>query len=576
MSGSDLGAYTAPVEDYQFLLKNVFGADLISRATEQAMDADDAGDVLGAAGEFASEVFAPLDRVGDLEGAVLKEGKVTTPTGFPEAYKQFVQAGWVSAVASEEYGGDGLPATMRNALSEFWCASNSAFSLAPGLSAGAINAIQAYGSDEIKAKYLPNLISGVWTGTMNLTEPQAGSDLAAITTIAKDNGDGSWSISGQKIFITWGDHDVADNIIHLVLARTEGAPEGHRGLSLFVAPKFMVNEDGSLGERNKIETVGVEDKIGIHASPTCQLQYEEATGYMVGEVNQGLQAMFVMMNDSRIGIGVQGLGIADRAYQKAKAYANFRVQGPVLGREDGATISEHPDVRRMLLSMSSSISAMRAFSIFVADLLDHADKGNNHKLMEFCVPILKSWFTDEAVRISSEAVQVHGGMGYVEETGIGQQYRDSRITPIYEGTNAIQSNDLLGRKILRDNGATANELFGLIKQDLETLAARSEDVAQKLHARMVSALQAVAGAQQALVGFMAAGDHRSAFAVSVPMQEMLSLVMGGFMHVKLVNAAFEHAPEDSEKRFLEAAFYGAHHLSRVHALAEAVKDGEIV
>ncbi|HUH53513.1 MAG TPA: acyl-CoA dehydrogenase [Microbacteriaceae bacterium] len=576
MANTELGAYTAPVDDYNFLLKDVFGEDLVASATNGAMTAADAADVLEAAGEFASEVFAPLDRVGDLEGATLIDGQVKTPAGFPEAYQQFVEAGWISAVATEESGGDGLPSSIRNALSEFWCASNTAFSLAPGLSAGAINAIEAYGSDELKATFLPNLISGVWTGTMNLTEPQAGSDLAAIRTMAHDNGDGSWAISGQKIFITWGDHDVAENIVHLVLSRTEGAPEGHRGLSLFVVPKFVLNDDGTPGKRNAVETVGVEHKLGIHASPTCQLQYEGATGYLVGEVNQGLEAMFVMMNDSRIGIGVQGLGIADRAYQKAKAYAAFRVQGAVMGRDENATISEFPDVRRMLLSMSSSISAMRAFSVFVGNLRDHAQEGNNHALMEFCVPILKSWFTDEAVRISSEAVQVHGGMGYVEETGVAQHYRDARITPIYEGTNGIQANDLVGRKLLRDNGKTAGEFMTLVQEQLQVLAGYEHPVAKRTVERMTRALEASAKAQEALVTFAVNKDLRGAFAVAVPIQEMLSMIAGGFMHAKIISAALEHQTAESEMRLLEADFYGAHHLSRVHSLMEVVQAGEIV
>ncbi|MGO3834671.1 MAG: acyl-CoA dehydrogenase family protein, partial [Microbacteriaceae bacterium] len=305
------GDYTAPVADYAFLLKEVFGTDIVARSTEGAMTADDMLDAIEAGGEMASEVFAPLDRNGDVQGAKLVDGNVQTPDGFKEAYATYVEAGWVSAGSPESAGGDGLPSSVQGALSEFWSAANSAFSLAAGLSAGAINSINTYGSQEIKDTYLPKLVSGEWTGTMNLTEPQAGTDLGAITTIARDNGDGSYSISGQKIFITWGDHDVAENIIHLVLARTEGAPEGHRGLSLFVAPKFLLNADGTPGERNNIVTVSLEDKLGIHGSPTAQLQYENATGYLVGELHQGLQGMFVMMNDSRINIGIQGLGIAD-------------------------------------------------------------------------------------------------------------------------------------------------------------------------------------------------------------------------------------------------------------------------
>ena len=569
------GEYVAPVDDYAFLLKEAFGTDIIARSTEGAMDADDMIDAIAAAGEMASEVFAPLDRVGDLQGSKLIDGSVRTPDGFKEAYKTFIEAGWVSAASPESAGGDGLPSSVQFALNEFWCAANSAFSLAPGLSAGAINAINTYGSQDIKDTYLPKLVSGEWTGTMNLTEPQAGTDLGAITTIARDNGDGSYSISGQKIFITWGDHDVADNIIHLVLARTENAPEGHRGLSLFVAPKFLLNADGTPGERNQIETVSLEEKMGIHASPTAQLQYEGATGYLVGELHQGLQAMFVMMNESRIAIGIQGLGIADRAYQRAADYAAFRVQGPVIDRPEGATIAEHPDVRRLLLSMSSSLSAMRGLSVLVGDLRDRGAEGNNHTLMEFFVPILKSWATEESVRIASDAVQVHGGMGFIEETGAAQHYRDARITPIYEGTTAIQSNDLVGRKILRDGGATLKQVLGDIQQTAGELQALDHPVAGRLAERLGRALESAGAASQALAGF--AQSPRDAFAVSVPLQRMLSLLVGGWMHalfVKAVLADGELSAAD-ERRLTEADFFGAHHLSEVHALREVVEAGEI-
>ncbi|WP_217135053.1 acyl-CoA dehydrogenase [Leucobacter chinensis] len=570
------GDYTAPVADYAFLLKEVFGTDIVARSTEGAMTADDMLDAIEAGGEMASEVFAPLDRNGDVQGAKLVDGNVQTPDGFKEAYATYVEAGWVSAGSPESAGGDGLPSSVQGALSEFWSAANSAFSLAAGLSAGAINSINTYGSQEIKETYLPKLVSGEWTGTMNLTEPQAGTDLGAITTIARDNGDGSYSISGQKIFITWGDHDVAENIIHLVLARTEGAPEGHRGLSLFVAPKFLLNADGTPGERNNIVTVSLEDKLGIHGSPTAQLQYENATGYLVGELHQGLQGMFVMMNDSRINIGIQGLGIADRAYQRAAEYAAFRVQGPVIGRDAGATIGEHPDVRRLLLSMSSSIHAMRAFSVLVGDMRDRAAEGDNQAIMEFFVPLLKSWATEESVRIASDAIQVHGGMGFIEETGAAQHYRDARITPIYEGTTAIQSNDLVGRKILRDNGKTLQQVLGMVQEQVTALQGIDNPVAQRTAERLGRALGSAVAASQALAGF--AQNPRDAFAVSVPLQRLLSLVMGGWMHALIIQATLAHETltELDEQRLLEADFFGAHHLSEVHSLREIVENGEIV
>ena len=574
---ADPGSYVPPVDEYAFLLGEAFGADIVARASEGALTADDAGDAIAAAGEFAAEVFAPLDRVGDQQGSRLVDGEVRTPDGFKDAYKAFAEAGWVSAAVSEDAGGDGLPGSVVAALTEFWNGANAAFALCPGLSLGAIRALHANGSQELRDTYLPKMVSGEWTGTMNLTEPQAGSDLGAVRTMARDNGDGSWAISGQKIFITWGDHDVADNIIHLVLARTENAPEGHRGISLFVAPKYLLNADGTPGARNPITTVGLEHKLGIHASPTCVLQFEEATGYLVGELHQGLAGMFVMMNEARVGIGVQGLGIAQRAYQRAHDYAYTRLQGAVIGLPAGTPIAGHPDVRRLLLSMSSRISAMRAFSVLVGDTHDraHAGDASQTALAEFFVPILKSWFTEQAVQISSDAVQVHGGMGFIEETGIAQQYRDSRILPIYEGTTAIQSNDLVGRKVLRDGGQTAAGVFAAIRAQLDALRSSANPVASRLVERTERAIEAAERATAAIL--VAASQPRDAYAVSVPYQELLATLVGGWMHATIAAAVLKHdsLSHDDERRLTEADFYGAHHLSKVHALAETVAAGEI-
>ena len=574
---ADPGSYVPPVDEYAFLLGEAFGADIVARASEGALTADDAGDAIAAAGEFAAEVFAPLDRVGDQQGSRLVDGEVRTPDGFKDAYKAFAEAGWVSAAVSEDAGGDGLPGSVVAALTEFWNGANAAFALCPSLSHGAIRALHANGSQELRDTYLPKMVSGEWTGTMNLTEPQAGSDLGAVRTMARDNGDGSWAISGQKIFITWGDHDVADNIIHLVLARTENAPDGHRGISLFVAPKYLLNADGTPGARNTITTVGLEHKLGIHASPTCVLQFEEATGYLVGELHQGLAGMFVMMNEARVGIGVQGLGIAQRAYQRAHDYAYTRLQGAVLGLPAGTPIAGHPDVRRLLLSMSSRVSAMRAFSVLVGDTHDraHAGDASQTALAEFFVPILKSWFTEQAVQISSDAVQVHGGMGFIEETGIAQQYRDSRILPIYEGTTAIQSNDLVGRKVLRDGGQTAAGVFAAIRAQLDTLRSSASPVASRLVERTERAIES---AERATAATLAnAANPRDAYAVSVPYQELLATLVGGWMHATIAAAVLKHdsLSHDDERRLTEADFYGAHHLSKVHALAETVAAGEI-
>ncbi len=569
--------YQAPVEDYAFLYREAFGLDLVARATGGELTADDATDVIAGAGEFAASVLAPLETVGDREGARLVDGQVRLPDGFAEAYAAFVEAGWVTAEAPVSAGGDGLPGSVRAGLGEIWNGSNAAFALCWLLSAGQIHALDAAASDELRETYLTKLVSGEWTGTMNLTEPEAGTDLGAIRTLATPREDGTWSIKGQKIFITWGDHDVADNIVHLVLARTPGAPEGARGLSLFVAPKHLVNADGSLGERNAVETVALEHKLGIHGSPTCVLSYEDATGYLVGELGGGLAGMFVMMNSARIGMGFQATGIADRAYQQAAAYAAQRVQGRVLGREGTAPIAEHPDVRRLLLSMRSEVFAMRALGVYVADLFDRAEAagdGDLERLAEFFVPILKGWATEDAVQLTSEAIQVHGGMGFIEETGAAQHYRDARIMPIYEGTTAIQSNDLIGRKVIRDHGATADALFAQIEETIAALRVAGGDVPTRTAERLERAVAAARRATAALLGF--ASSPRDAHAVSVPYLMLLGTLAGGWMHaLALVAVAAHAAPAPADAGRLSAAdFYGAHHLPRVHALAETVASGE--
>jgi len=571
--------YQPPVDDYAFLYGEAFGLDIVARATGGELTAEDATDVIAGAGEFAASVLAPLETVGDREGAQLVDGQVRLPEGFADAYRAFVDAGWVTAEAPVSAGGDGLPGSIRAGLGEIWNASNAAFALCWLLSAGQIHALDAAASDELREIYLSKLVSGEWTGTMNLTEPGAGTDLGAIRTIATPRGDGTWSIKGQKIFITWGDHDVADNIVHLVLARTPDAPEGAKGLSLFVAPKRLVNADGSLGERNGVETVAIEHKLGIHGSPTCVLSYEDATGYLVGEVGGGLAGMFVMMNSARVGMGFQATGIADRAYQQAAGYAAERMQGRVLGRSDAAPIAEHPDVRRLLLSMSSEVFAMRALGVYVADLFDRAEASDDAelgRLAEFFVPILKGWATEDAVALTSEAIQVHGGMGFIEETGAAQHYRDARIMPIYEGTTAIQSNDLIGRKVIRDRGVTAEALFAQMDATVDALRAAGGDVASRTADRLE---RAVASARRATADLVAFADApRDAHAVSVPFLMLLGVLAGGWMHALAVVAVAAHdAPADADADRLRAAdFYGAHHLPRVHALAETVASGETV
>ena len=562
--------YTAPTEDYAFLLGEAFGLDLVSRATDGELTAADAAEIIAGAGDFASSVLAPLLRIGDEEGARLEDGQVRLPAGYAEAYRAFAEAGWITAEAPVSAGGDGLPGAIRAGLGEIWNGSNAAFALCWLLSAGQIHALDAVASEEIRKTYLTRLVSGEWTGTMNLTEPDAGTDLGAIRTTATPREDGTWALRGQKIFITWGDHDVADNIVHLVLARTPDAPAGAKGLSLFVVPKFLVGPDGEPGERNGVETVAIEHKLGIHASPTCVLAFEDATGYLVGELHGGLAGMFVMMNSARSGMGFQATGIAERAYQQAAAYADQRMQGRVLDRPPGTPIAGHPDVRRLLLSMSSRIFAMRALGVYAADLFDRAETAGPGGMAEMFVPILKAWATEEAQLITSDAIQVHGGMGFIEETGIAQHYRDVRITTIYEGTTAIQANDLIGRKVIRNGGATVAELLAQITQTVADLRAAGDAVATRTADRLERAVAAAQTATDALVGF---GATRDAYAVGVPYLMMLGTLAGGWMHGLAVLAVTRGA--EAGDRLTAADFYGAHHLSRVAALAETVAAGEI-
>lgn len=568
--------YQPPVSEYAFLYREVFGRDIVAGATDGDVTSDDAVEVLNAASEVAVQSWLPVDQTGDSEGTRIVDGQVETASGFREAYTAYAEGGWTEAVAPESAGGEGLPVVVQAALNEFWSASNCALSLAPGLSFGAIAAIDAVGARELRDIYLPPLVSGRWTGTMNLTEPQAGTDLSAIRTTARQDGDGAWAIRGQKIFITWGDHDLTDNIVHLVLARTEGAPEGLAGLSLFVVPKFVPDGKGNPGVRNSITPVSVEHKLGIHASPTCVLEYEDATGFLLGEVGEGLAAMFVMMNSSRIGIGQQGLGLADRAYQRADSYAAQRVQGRVLGRPKGVPIAEHPDVRRLLLSMSSRIAAMRAMNVYVATLLDEG-KSSPGSLAEaeFLVPVLKGWLTEESVTIASDALQVHGGMGFIEDTGAAQHYRDVRIGPIYEGTTAIQANDLVGRKVLRDQGQIADGLLNRIRVTVERLKESDDSRALALGQQLDRAVGAAERATRALLGFGEA--PRDAFAGSVPYLTLVGLTVGGWLHGQIALAVLKHEEPSAEdqRRLSEAGFYSVHHLARVHGLVEIIEAGEI-
>lgn len=455
-------SFTPPVNAIGYLLRHGVDLDAIGQTgsfEETSPDLLDA--ILSGAADFARDVFAPINWDGDQNPATLDDGNVTASPGFKDAYKQFVDGAWQTVALPAKIGGMGLPSTVSVATNEMLYAANMALGLCPMLTSSAIKAIEAHASDALKATYLPKMLAGEWTGAMCLTEPQAGSDLGPVRTKAIDNGDGTYAISGQKIYITWGDHDCADNIVHLVLARLPDSPGGSRGISLFICPKYLVNDDGSLSDRNDFRPIGLEHKLGIHGSPTCVMEFSGATGYLVGDVNRGLASMFIMMNEARLFVGVQGVAIGERAYQAALQYAHDRVQGVPPGGAPGDAIIDHPDVRRMLIDMKAKLMGARAICLATAeagDLGRHAREG-------LMTPIAKAYGSDVGVDVASIAVQIHGGMGFVEETGAAQHYRDARIAPIYEGTNGIQAMDLIGRKLRRDGGEAMRDLISNLRDD---------------------------------------------------------------------------------------------------------------
>ena len=473
--------YHAPVREMLFAIRELAGLDRLTalpgygEATPDLVEA-----VLEQAAQLASEVIAPTNRIGDEQGTRVENGSVVVPEAFRAIYRQYTAGGWAGLTAPVEYGGQGLPFLIGVAVEEMWCAANLAWSLCPLLTEGAARAVEAHATPALRAAYLPKMMSGEWTGTMNLTEPQAGSDLAALRTQAVAEGD-HYRLSGQKIYITWGDHDLTENIIHMVLARLPDAPPGVRGISLFLVPKFLLRPDGTPGERNGVRPVSVEHKLGIHGSPTCVLSFENAVGYLVGELHNGLAAMFTMMNHARLGVGLEGVAVAERAYQQARSYARDRVQGKVAGEKERAPIIRHADVRRMLLTMKAYIEAMRSIAyVTAADLdlsrrhPDEATRAHHQNRVELMTPVVKGWSTEMGQVLASLGIQIHGGMGYVEETGAAQYLRDARITTIYEGTTGIQANDLVGRKILRDGGDSLRSLIGDIRATEADLGAHPE------------------------------------------------------------------------------------------------------
>ncbi|HYA81418.1 MAG TPA: acyl-CoA dehydrogenase, partial [Methylocystis sp.] len=585
--------YAAPLADMRFQLSEIAGLAEIATlpACEQATpDLVDA--VLEEAARLASGVLAPLNRIGDEEGSTLENGVVRTPAGFKEAYRHYVEGGWNALPFAPEHGGQGLPLALATAVLEMWNAANMGFALCPLLNVGAVEALTAHGSPEQQRLYLPKLITGAWTGTMNLTEPQAGSDVGALRSRAVAEGD-HYRITGQKIFITYGEHDMAENIVHLVLARLPDAPPGTKGISLFLVPKFLVNGDGSLGQRNDVRCVSLEHKLGIHASPTAVLAYGDnggAVGYLIGEENRGMECMFTMMNSARLNVGVQGVALAERAYQQARDFARLRVQGrPVTARSAGTyPIVHHPDVRRMLLLMRAETEAMRALAYYTAGGIDRARHSSDadtraaqQRRVDLLIPVVKAWCTDLGVEIASLGVQVHGGMGFIEETGAAQHLRDARITPIYEGTNGIQANDLVGRKLLRDRGAAARALIREIEEGASALGAGPGDDLAAIRAALAAGIDAL---DQATRWMIDTGEHDTprALAGAVPYLKLAGATIGGWLMGKAALAAQHRLARRegdagfNEAKLLSARCFAEHVLATAPALLPGVMGGNTV
>lgn len=580
-----MSTYTAPVRDMQFVLNEVVGLqDICALPGNEECSVDLVESILDEAAKFASGVLDPINSVGDRAGHACKDGVVTTAAGFKEAYKLFAETGWNSMPFSPEYGGQGLPAVVSMAVNEMWKGANMAFGLCPMLTGGAIEAIAHHASEELKQKYLPKMVDGTWTGTMNLTEPNAGSDLAAISSKAKPAGDGSYLVSGTKIFITWGEHDVAENIIHLVLARLPDAPPGLKGISLFIVPKFLVNDDGSLGKRNDLICASLEHKLGIHGSPTAVMSYgdnEGAVGYLVGEENKGLGYMFTMMNHARVNVGLEGVGIAERAYQHALWYARERVQGKIIGdkSDEKKPILHHPDVRRLLMDCKARTEAMRTLAYYAAAQIDKAHAGDAaaQARIDLLTPVVKGWSTEQGVELSSNALQVFGGVGFIEETGAAQYYRDARITTIYEGTTAIQANDLVGRKLAREKvpGAAMKCLLAEMTATVAEIAgdAQLANVAVNLKNGINSLTVA---AEWILANYENA--PQAVHAGSVPFLKLTGIVVGGWLMAKSAAIAVQRLAEGSTDDFYKAklataSYFAAHQLPFAAAYAAEVVAG---
>ncbi len=579
-------AYAAPLREMQFVVEELVGLEPI-RALPGREEAT--GDLLRAvlteAGRFASDVLAPLNQPGDRQGSKLENGVVSTPDGFAEAYRAFVRGGWNGIAADAAWGGQGLPSLVATPVAEIWDGANLAFSLCPLLTQSAIELLARHGSPAQQRVWLPPLVEGRWTGAMNLTEPQAGSDVGALRTRAVRDGD-RYRIVGQKIFITWGDHDMAENVVHIVLARVAGAPGGVKGLSLFIVPKFLVGADGSPGPRNDLRCAALEHKLGIAASPTAVMSYGDdggATGYLVGEENRGIEYMFTMMNSARLGVGLEGVGVGERAYQQARDYALARVQGRDLADPAAgpAAIIRHPDVRRMLMTMKAEVEAARALAYWVAASLDvaasHPDpelRAAHRARVDFLTPVVKAWPTDLGVEIASTALQLHGGAGYIEETGAAQHYRDARIAPIYEGTNGIQALDLARRKLLGDRGAAARALIGEMRAFDRALAGSSDPALAPIRRGLAEGVDAV---DRATLWLLDADDPVLAAGGATPYLGLIGYVVGGYLMARAAAIASRKlADGDGERAFYAAkraaaGFYVGHVLPRAGALERACK-----
>ena len=556
--------YTPPVRDTRFVLEHVVGLDRYANVEGFAAATPDTVDaVLEEGGRFVAEVLFPLNQSGDLEGCTRHEdGSVTTPKGYKEAYAQFVESGWGTLAAPEAFGGQGMPHVVSTAFQEYMISANMAFAMYPGLAHGAIAALTVKGSDEQKEKYLPKMVSGEWGGTMNLTEPQCGTDLGLIRTRAEPQGDGSYKITGTKIFISAGEHDLTDNIIHLVLAKTPGAPDSSKGISLFVVPKVMVGDDGSLGARNAVSCGSIEHKMGIHANATCVMNYDGATGWLVGEEMKGLAAMFIMMNAARLGVGLQGLGVAETAYQNAVQYAKDRRQGralkgPAEPEEKADTLFVHPDVRRMLMNAKAWTEGLRALCLWGAlqvDLEHNAATGEERQLagdlIGLLTPVIKGVGTDRGYQVATDAQQVYGGHGYIQEWGMEQYVRDVRIAMIYEGTNGVQAMDLAGRKLAMNGGRAVQAFFGIVMQ--EAAAAKADPAL----AGIAGALETAAGElQAATMWFLANGmkNPDNLGAGAVPYMHLMGVVAVGLMWLRMASAAARlKASGEGDAAFLDA------------------------